>query len=75
MATPTIKIEKRNKRVSEIIDTIKRIIVRNGANKAGAFADLRDVIGEAYGVKLGYGGSHIWAANMKNERIFIIEGY
>jgi hypothetical protein len=73
--TQVIKIEKRNKRVSEIMGTIQRIIVRNGANKMGAFADLKDVISEAYGVKLGYGGSHIWAANMKNERIFIIEGY
>lgn len=23
--------------------------------------------------KLGHGGSHIWCANMKNERIYIIE--
>jgi len=70
-----LKIEKRNQHVSRVKGTIENIIKRNGANKQGAFNDISDVIGEPYGIKLGYGGSHIWASNMKNERLFIIEGY
>lgn len=73
--TQVIKIEKRNKRVASCISSINRIIERNGNNKLGCLRDLLEIIGEAWDLKLGYGGSHIWCANKKNERVFIIEGY
>jgi len=75
MTTQQITIEKRNKRVNHCLGTINRIIQRNGANKQGCLNELLEVIGEAWDLKLGYGGSHIWCANKKNERVFIITGY
>lgn len=75
MTTQQITIEKRNKRVAACIGSINRIIARNGSNKQGCLRDLLEIIGEAWDLKLGYGGSHIWCANKKNERVFIITGY
>lgn len=70
--TSTLKIEKRNKEVAEKLDTINYII-KSAPTKVKAFERLRDILSSD--IKLGYGGSHIWCANQKNERLFIITGY
>lgn len=67
-----VTFEKRNKEVSKVSSTINYIA--NTANtKQEAVNRLSDVLPKE--VKLGWGGSHIWAANQKNERLFIITGY
>lgn len=66
-----VTFEKRNNEVSKVKDTIIRI-ARTANTKEEAVRRLSEVI---YGVKLGYGGSHVWCANQSNERLFIITGY
>ncbi len=68
----TVTIEKRNKAVSKVIDTIN-YIANTAATKQDAVNRLRDVLQNE--IKIGWGGSHVWAANQKNERLFIITGY
>ena len=67
-----LKIEKRNKEVSKVLDTINYII-KSAPSKVIAFDRLRDVLPSE--IQLGYGGSHIWCSNQKNERLFIVIGY
>lgn len=72
MKNTEVKIEKRNKAVSKVISTIQ-YIAKTANTKQEAVNRLSDVLpGE---IKVGFGGSHIWAANSQNERLFIITGY
>jgi hypothetical protein len=59
--------------IDALIETMNRIANRYGNEKQKVIQDLRDVIPSE--LELGYGGSHIWCANSKKERIFIIQGY
>ncbi len=66
-----LTIEKRNKAVSKVKSTIQ-YIANSSPNKESAVNRLSDILS---GIKLGYGGSHVWAANQNNERLFIITGF
>lgn len=68
----TLTIEKRNKEVSKVKDTLT-YIAKTASTKQDAVNRMRDVL--STDVKLGWGGSHVWGANQKNERLFIITGY
>jgi hypothetical protein len=70
--TNSLTIEKRNKEVASKLDSINYII-KSAPTKEKAFERLRDILSSD--INLGYGGSHIWCANVKNERLFIITGY
>jgi len=70
-----ITYEKRNKRVSAVKSTIERIVNRNGQNKQSCVNELSEIMGECWGIKIGFGGSHVWVSNQKNERLILIEGY
>ena len=65
-------IEKRNKDVSQVLDSIN-YITKTAPTKLKAFDRLRDILPS--NIKLGYGGSHIWCSNQSNERLFIIIGF
>jgi hypothetical protein len=56
-----------------LLPTMTRIANRYNGNKELILMDLREVTPSEF--KLGYGGNHIWCANQKNERVFILEGY
>lgn len=71
-AVKEIKIETRNAAVSKALPTIKSI-VKTSATKQDAFNRIADILPSE--IKVGYGGSHIWAANSQNERVLIITGY
>ena len=68
----TLTIEKRNKEVSKVKDTLT-YIVKTAPTKQEAVNRMRDVLSSE--IKLGFGGSHVWGANQKNERLFIATGY
>jgi hypothetical protein len=65
-----INIEKRNKDVTAVLGTLNRMANRYGGDKARIIQDMREVLPND--IKLGYGSTHIWAANQKNERLFIV---
>lgn len=67
----TVTFEKRNKEVSKVKGTIN-YIANTAHNKQEAVNRLSDILS---GVKLGWGGSHVWCSNLKNERLFIITGF
>lgn len=66
-----VTFEKRNKEVSKVKGTIN-YIAKTSATKQEAVNRLSDILS---GLKLGWGGSHVWCANQNNERLFLIEGY
>ena len=67
-----LTIEKKNKAVSKVLETIK-YIAKSANTKQEAVNRLSDILPSE--LKIGYGGSHIWCANAKNKRLFIIEVY
>lgn len=67
-----VKFERRNKLMNATRGTIQ-CIARTATTKQDAVNRLRDILSD--NIKLGYGGSHVWGANQKNERLFIITGY
>jgi hypothetical protein len=69
----TLSIEKSSNIITELTATINNIIAASGNNKTRCYNSLRDVLPTE--IKLGCGGSHIWAANQNNERLFIITAY
>ena len=68
----TLTIEKRNKEVSKVKDTLG-YIAKSATTKQDAVNRMRDVLSSE--IKLGWGGSHVWGVNQKNERLFIVTGY
>ena len=60
-----LTIEKKNKAVSKVLETIK-YIAKSANTKQEAVNRLSDILPSE--LKIGYGGSHIWCANAKNER-------
>ena len=67
-----LKIEKRNKEVSKVLDSINYII-KSAPTKLKAYERLKEILPTEF--LIGYGGSHIWCSNQKNERLFIVIGY
>jgi len=67
-----LTIEKRNEEVSNVKSTIKYII-STSKTKQETVNRLSDILSKE--IQVGFGGSHIWAANKNNERLFIITGY
>ena len=65
-----LTIEKRNKAVSAVKDSLKYISL-TAKSRDEAFNRMRDVLPSE--IKMGYGGSHIWASNANNERLLIVE--
>ena len=65
----TTTFEKQNKAVNKLKSSIE-YIAKTSNTKQEAINRLRDVLPET--IKLGFGGSHVWAVNEKNERIFIL---
>jgi len=65
----TIKFEKRNKEVSRVKTTIE-YITKTANTKQEVVNRLSDILPKEF--KIGFGGSHVWCANQKNERLFII---
>jgi hypothetical protein len=68
----TLTIEKRNKAVYEVKNSLD-YISRTAKTKQETVERMRDVLPS--NLKLGFGGSHVWCSNEKNERIFIVTGY
>lgn len=56
-----------------LVGSLTRIANRYDGDKETIISYLREITPSEF--KLGYGGSHIWCSNQKNERIFIITGY
>jgi len=71
MKNSTVTFEKRNKEVSRVKDTIN-YIATSSHTKQETVNRLSDILS---GLKFGWGGSHVWCANQKNERLFIITGF
>ena len=62
-------IEKRNKEVRLRMDTIS-YISRSANTKQEAVNRLREILSDK--IQIGFGGSHVWMSNSKNERVAII---
>ena len=67
-----VVFEKRNKDVFAVRGTIE-YIAKSANTKQEGVNRLADILPKE--LKIGFGGSHIWCANEKNERLFIIYGY
>ncbi len=67
-----VTFEKKDARVGKVKDTIQ-YIANSAPTKQDAVNRLSDILSNE--LKIGYGGSHVWCSNIKNERLFIIEGY
>jgi len=66
----TVIIEKRNKEIGkDRLEILNRMAKRYDGNKERICMDMREIL---FGLKVGFGGSHIWCCNEKNERIFIV---
>lgn len=65
-----LTIEKRNKAVSKVKDSLL-YISKTAKTREDAFCRMRDILPSE--IKMGWGGSHVWAANQKNERLLILE--
>lgn len=68
----SVTFEKRNKEISNVKDSIN-YIATSAPTKEQAVNRLSDILPKE--IKLGCGGSHVWASNQNNERLFIITGY
>lgn len=67
----TVRFEKRSNEVSRVKATIE-YIAKTAPTKQHAVDRLNDVMS---GVKIGFGGSHVWCSDLSNNRLFIIEGF
>lgn len=67
-----LKFETKNREVSKVKSTVS-YIAKTASSRQDAVNRLRDILSDD--IVLGFGGSHVWAANKSGERIFIIEGY
>jgi hypothetical protein len=68
MKTRLVNYERRNKEVFSKRSTID-YIAKSANTKQEAVNRLSEILS---GLKLGFGGSHVWCANQKDERLFII---
>ena len=56
-----------------VLENLNRQIQRYSGDKNRIIMDMQDILPSSF--KLGFGGSHIWCSNNKNERIFIVTGF
>ena len=64
-----VEFEMRNKEVFSKRSTIE-YIAKTANTKQEAVNRITDILPKTF--KVGFGGSHVWCANSKNERVFII---
>lgn len=69
MKNSKVVYEKRNNEVFSKRSTIEHIAKTANTNQE-AVNRLGEILPSDF--KLGFGGSHVWCANQKNERLFII---
>jgi hypothetical protein len=67
--TREVRFEKRNKWIDKVKGSLLRVAGRY-ISKERTTSELRDYLGSEF--KIGYGGSHVWVSNSKDERLMII---